>query len=586
MAAGPVRERTWDERQRAWLRQFLGALVVVSAVFGAAHLGLALLTGDLRLWGSFAIIGLLAIAAFAARDLVGQQRLCLAAQVVGYAMLGHALAQCLLFSGGIVPFEQTVFLAVAVVLPYLDRSALRRFLVVAFAVGIGMLLAALYLPQVDPAIPPWLADALLIAGTGAVLYLASLVLWQFNQRLRETLAAEAAARHAAESAAEKAESARHEAEQASRVKDEFLAMLGHELRNPLSPIVAAVGLMRERNPALFVTERDLIERQAWHMVHLVDDLLDVSRVAQGKLELHLTSVELGAVVRRALEVVAPLMSKRMHNISVDLAPTPIVQGDEQRLVQVVVNLLDNAAKYTPPGGTITVTTSAADGECVLRVRDTGSGIAPELLPRMFDIFVQGRRSLDRGEGGLGLGLAIVRSLVQLHGGSVEAHSAGPGRGSELVVRLPVHHEIAGSRTPTPVPSPLDSRRRGTRILVVDDNQDVAQPLAALLEERGFLTRVAFEAGRALEEARDFAPEVALLDIGLPGVDGYELGERLRKLPGLEHLVLIAISGYGTAGDVERTRRAGFLRHFVKPVDHELLVRTISAALEREAAAAT
>jgi PAS domain S-box-containing protein len=363
--------------------------------------------------------------------------------------------------------------------------------------------------------------------------------------------------------------AQRRAEAASRAKDEFLAMLGHELRNPLAPIVTALELMRLRAGGVAERERSVIERQVKHLALLVDDLLDVSRITRGMIPLKKRRMELAEVVSRALDLASPLLEQRHQHLRVAV-PTPglAVDADPTRLTQVVSNILTNAAKYTAPHGHIDVEASRdQQGEIVLCVRDDGIGIAPEMLPRVFDLFMQERQALDRAEGGLGLGLAIVRSLVTLHGGSVVARSKGKGFGAEFVVRLPAAGPAAatdpalGPHRSEQTPPPASRHR----ILIVDDNPDAATLLADSLTARGHTTRVAHDGPAALRLADEFLPDVALLDIGLPVMDGYELAHRLRERPPLRHIRLIAVTGYGQADDRRRSREAGFDVHLVKPV---------------------
>jgi PAS domain S-box-containing protein len=371
--------------------------------------------------------------------------------------------------------------------------------------------------------------------------------------------------------------ARAQAERASLAKDEFLAMLGHELRNPLAPILTAIELMKLRGDRLAERERIVMERQARHLVQLVDDLLDVSRIARGKLELKTAPLEIATAVARAVEIASPLLEQQRHRLLVSVAPRGLlVMGDETRLAQVFANLLTNAAKYTDPGGEIEVVAERRNDEIVVRVRDTGVGIAPELLPHIFDLFVQGPRRVDRSRGGLGLGLALVSNLVGLHGGQVAVFSEGPGHGSEFVVRLPPATDVTMNATgPLPM-ARTDAGAGSRRLLLVDDNVDAAEMLSVLLECAGHETVIAHDGPEALEMLARFRPQVAILDLGLPVMDGYELAQRIRSAAEADQPapVLVALTGYGQATDRARTRQAGFAAHLVKPVDVSELLRTI------------
>ena len=380
---------------------------------------------------------------------------------------------------------------------------------------------------------------------------------------------------------QRAEEERQRAEAANRAKDEFLAMLGHELRNPLSPILTAVQLMRLRAGDVLAKERTIIERQVSHMVRLVDDLLDVSRIVRGKVELRRTPLELAQVVATAIETASPLLEERAHKLVTSVPSTGLlVEGDAARLAQVIANLLTNAAKYTPNGGVIEVTASAGEHERVaLVVRDNGVGIEPALLPRIFENFVQGRQAIDRAGGGLGLGLAIARNLVEMHGGALRAESEGAGKGSTFILELPLLGGGAAARRLTLPPLGVTAGLRGRRLLVVDDNRDGAVMLAQALEAIGHIVRVAHDGPSALVAAASFRPEMALLDIGLPVMDGYELARRLRATMGDEAPRLIAITGYGLESDRQRSLDAGFVEHLVKPVDFALLERTLRRLAE-------
>ncbi|MBN9683876.1 MULTISPECIES: ATP-binding protein [unclassified Corallococcus] len=368
--------------------------------------------------------------------------------------------------------------------------------------------------------------------------------------------------------------ARREAESANRAKDEFLAMLGHELRNPLAPILTALQLMRLRGETAAERERTLIERQVTHLVRMVDDLLDVSRVTRGKVTLKRERVTLTDVVTKAIEQTSSLIDERQHTLEVDLPDRGMdLNGDPTRLAQVFANLLTNAAKYTEPGGLLAVTGTREGRELVVTVRDTGVGIAPEMMPRVFDLFVQEHQALDRSQGGLGLGLAIARSLVTLHEGAISAHSPGRGRGSTFTVRLPALEPEAPAALPTPQPGALIAQEPSSvnaRVLIVDDNRDAADVLSESLEFLGCTTRVAYDGPSGLEAAKAFRPEIALLDIGLPVMDGYELAQRLRRQEGPRPLKLVAVTGYGQESDRQRSKAAGFDAHLVKPLHFETL----------------
>ncbi len=374
---------------------------------------------------------------------------------------------------------------------------------------------------------------------------------------------------------ERAESARGEAEAANRAKDEFLAMLGHELRNPLAPILTALELMTMKGDTTSLRERGVIERHVKDVVRLVGDLLDVSRIAQGKVELDRRPVELAALVAQAIETASPLVEERQHHLEVIVAANLWLDADGPRIGQVLSNLLTNAAKYTQRGGRITLRAERVGEELVVTVADNGMGIPSELLPKLFDLFVQGRRTIDRSEGGLGLGLSIVRNLVRIHGGSVAVRSPGVGQGREFEVRLPAlpaSHGAAGTTAAHPeTPAPAQA---GHRVLVVDDNEDAAELLAYALETLGHQTRTAYDGPSALEVAAEFVPDIAVLDIGLPVMDGYELARRLREAAPAP-LRLIALTGYGSPSDRERTAEAGFDAHMVKPIDLASLESTLA-----------
>ncbi len=368
-----------------------------------------------------------------------------------------------------------------------------------------------------------------------------------------------------------------DAERANLAKDEFLAVLGHELRNPLAPILTALELMRLRDGDRPDPERTVIERQAHHLVRLVDDLLDVSRITTGKIELKLQRVELSDVVATAIEMASPLLEERGHELSVEVASHGLVlDADPARLAQVLSNLLTNAAKYSEAHGRIAISATRTSGEVAISVRDHGIGIAPDMLPKIFEFFVQEPQALDRARGGLGLGLAIVHNFVAQHGGRVEARSAGRNQGAEFVVTLPLAPADSTVTRTTVRRSASQADDHGRRILIIDDNVDAAELMASYLESRGHTTLVAHDGPSALKIVHGFAPDLALLDIGLPVMDGYELARRLRHDSELQALKLIAVTGYGQETDRAKSRSVGFNAHLVKPVKMEQLLSAIAA----------
>ena len=370
-----------------------------------------------------------------------------------------------------------------------------------------------------------------------------------------------------------------ELSEADRRKNEFLAMLAHELRNPLAPISNAVYVLRLQNTEEPRQQQALaiIERQVEQLVRLVDDLLEISRINTGRIRLHQERVTLNGIAENAVETVRPLIEQRRHSLETSLPPQPIwLYGDAARLEQVVVNLLTNAAKYMDEGGHIWLTVAQEGDQAVLRVRDTGVGIAPELLPRIFDLFTQAERSLDRSQGGLGIGLSLVRRLLEMHRGTVEVYSE-VGQGSEFVVRLPV----ALSTAPLPASPSEHTTPTGSflRVLVVDDNVDVTTTLAMLLEVSGHQVRTAHDGLAALEAALDFRPNVVLLDIGLPRMNGFDVARKIRQQLVLKDVVLVAMTGYGQESDRRRSMEAGFDHHLVKPVDFHNLQQMLASVAE-------
>jgi PAS domain S-box-containing protein len=366
------------------------------------------------------------------------------------------------------------------------------------------------------------------------------------------------------------------AQEANRRKDEFLAMLSHELRNPLAPIGAAAELLATAAKDDEQVQRAgaIIRRQVRHLTSLVDDLLDAARVTQGVVTLHTSPLDLRQVVADATEQVRPLIEARRHVLSLRLAPGEVhVDGDHKRLVQVLVNLLGNAAKYTPDGGRIELEMDAGPHDVRLCVRDDGVGMAPELVRDVFGLFHQGRRTIDRAQGGLGIGLALVKNLVEQHGGRVAAHSDGPGHGSRFTVHLP---RLATPAAPVPDDAPAAGGAGARRILVVDDNVDAAQMVAMLLQVLGNEVTVEYDPLLALASARETAFDAFILDIGLPGMDGHELARQIRALPSARGALFVALTGYGQEQDREDSKAAGFHYHFVKPAD----VNALSDALSK------
>jgi PAS domain S-box-containing protein len=364
-----------------------------------------------------------------------------------------------------------------------------------------------------------------------------------------------------------------ERKEAERAKDEFLAMLGHELRNPLATIVNALAVMnRGVAPGDLPRFTGIIGRQTSHLSRLVDDLLDVARVTSGKIDLRRERVDLHALARRSVEALTEAGRTRAHRVSV-AGDVVTVFGDPARLEQIISNLVDNALKYTPAGGKVTVTTATEDGRAVLRVKDTGEGIRPELLSCIFDLFVQQPQALDRSRGGLGLGLTLVKRLAELHEGSVAAESAGLGQGSEFTVRLPL---VETPPVPPPLRLPIGESMPSRRILIVEDNTDARESLQLLLQLAGHEVETASDGPSGLRKLEAFRPDVALIDLGLPGIDGYDLVRRVRGLPQTKATRFIALTGYGQAQDRRRALEAGFDVHLTKPVDPDRLQRLLAA----------
>jgi signal transduction histidine kinase/ActR/RegA family two-component response regulator len=370
-------------------------------------------------------------------------------------------------------------------------------------------------------------------------------------------------------------------------KNEFLAMLGHELRNPLAPIRNAVKIMRQTgsdDPDL-CWARDVVDHQVRQLAQLVDDLLEISRVTSGKVRLQKEPVDVATIVAFAVETSRPTIEAHNHRLSIALPAEPIfVEADSLRMAQVLSNLLNNAAKYTKPGGQVRLAATAEGSEVVFRVRDSGIGIPPEMLSNIFDLFAQVDHSLDHSQGGLGLGLTLVKSLVEMHGGSVQAHSEGLSRGSEFMVRLPIlleDHVRLEPAVASSVPTPARAAKMSVgsrRVLVVDDNVTSAQSLALVLKLEGHDVQVAYDGSVVLDAVRTFRPDVVLMDIGLPGMDGYEVARRLRQEPDLAAgiALLVAVTGYAEDAARHRSREAGFDHHLVKPIDPDGLLALLAS----------
>ncbi|MBV9122514.1 MAG: response regulator, partial [Planctomycetes bacterium] len=373
------------------------------------------------------------------------------------------------------------------------------------------------------------------------------------------------------------DNARHydEAQEAVRCRDEFLAMLAHELRNPLAPILNAVQIMAERglqDPSLR-RARDVVERQGRHMARLLDDLLDISRITRGRIELRKTPLDLQTVLAQAVQTSRLLLQERRHQLLVDLPRGPLpVEADSTRLEQIFANLLNNAARYTEPGGRIHLTAERAGAEVVTRVRDNGMGIPPEMLTRIFEPFQQLDHSLARSQGGLGIGLTLVRRLVEMHGGVVEALSEGPGQGSEFVVRLPLSTANANVREEK---TGEGSASSSCRVLLIEDNDDSREMLKELLELWGHQVEIATDGLEGLARILAAPPDLVLVDIGLPGLDGYQVARRVRAAPHGKNIFLAALTGYGQKEDRRRTKEAGFNTHLTKPVDLDELSRLLA-----------
>jgi PAS domain S-box-containing protein len=372
-------------------------------------------------------------------------------------------------------------------------------------------------------------------------------------------------------------------EEADRRKDEFLAVLAHELRNPLAPIFNALSLLEDEQlpPEAHRNARGVIARQVRSLTRLIDDLLDVSRITRGKIQLRKEAVDLQEVVHRAQQTAAPLLHAKRQTLRVSLNSESLyVEGDQTRLEQVLVNILSNASKYSGQGSIIELQTSLDHGNAVVRIKDYGVGIAPEMLPRIFDIFTQADASLDRSQGGLGVGLALVKRLVELHGGSVEAHSEGLEKGAQFTVKLPSMPTTDTAVSPQRQIEAPKSAVVPLRILVVDDNIDAAQSLKLVLTLSGHSVTSVHSGFEVVDEVRIHRPDVILLDIALPGLNGYQVAERLRGAPETKDIVLIATTGYGQDEDRRRALQSGFDHHLVKPIVPEMMSELLTSVAER------
>ena len=371
--------------------------------------------------------------------------------------------------------------------------------------------------------------------------------------------------------------------EADHRKDEFLATLAHELRNPLAPVRNAVQILRLKGPPSLEVQwaREVIDRQVQQMTRLIDDLMDVSRITRDKIELRKENVELGAILQSAVETSRPLIDASGHAMVVSLPTQPIyLNADSTRMAQVFSNLLNNAAKYSEKSGRIDLSVKSDGDEVVVFIRDQGIGIPPEMLPRIFDLFTQVDRSLERAHGGLGIGLTLVRRLIEMHGGTITAQSDGSGRGSTFIVRLPIAAALPTPELPPPAHTPVDASRTH-RILIVDDNDDAATSLSVMLTILGYETRTAADGVSGWEAAQEFRPQTILLDIGIPKMNGYDVARHIREQPWGEKIVLIAVTGWGQAEDIQRTLEAGFDHHLVKPVDPADLTTLLSSVTSEE-----
>ncbi|HVT29532.1 MAG TPA: ATP-binding protein, partial [Lacipirellulaceae bacterium] len=375
----------------------------------------------------------------------------------------------------------------------------------------------------------------------------------------------------------------HAVKEASRQKDEFLAMLAHELRNPLAAIRYAVEIGQMSSGESITDTFDIIDRQTHNLAHLIEDLLDVSRISRGKVTLRPEIIQLSSIIEGAVTTVRPLIDEKDHHLTIDNSPEALyVSADPTRAEQILANLLTNAAKYTKKGGQISVHASRDNGQAVIRVTDNGIGLSRESLSHVFDLFAQADRTLDRAEGGLGIGLTVARKLAEMHGGSITADSPGLGKGSTFTVRLPISHKLPATTENAKLASPSDAIPP-QRILVVDDNRDTATSCARLLNALGHDVQTAYDGASAIEIAKSFKPQVIFLDIGLPGLNGYDVAKILRT-EGFANEIIVAVSGYGQPEDRQRSHDAGFDEHLVKPVRQNNLLSILQRCAERQSLA--
>ncbi len=539
-------------------------------VAAGVYFAVAVASGSAFVWWTGLVTSLYAVAVLVAMRFVHFGAIERPVLLVSYGLLVTVVLAAPAVAFAYPTLVVVALVALAMPLPFLPPRRIRRVAAATLAVVVYVLLVGVWREDMVP-LPDWAHDVLVVSTLFVCVYVLTYLVVRVHDRMQEDIAERKRTEAALRKEQEGTHRAYERARAAERRKDEFLAILGHELRNPLAPIVTALELMRASGQEAFGREREVIERQVRHMTRLVDDLLDVSRITRGKLELRRRRVELADVVHEAVETMAPALEQR--NVEVDVPSEGCsLWADPARLTQVVSNLLSNAARYTAPGGHIAVRAERAGGDVRIEVADDGAGMTSELLEHVFDPFVQGPQHLHRPKGGLGLGLPLVRSLVEMHGGRVEAHSSGPGSGSCFVVTLPATERVVAQAPARPhAPAGLAGAHR---ILVVDDNEDAAELLSRALTRRGFDVRVAHDGPEALRVAGEFLPDAAVLDIGLPIMDGYELAECLRRALGEGLTRLVAVTGYGQPSDRARSAKAGFDAHLVKPVELTQLERCL------------